>query len=109
MTQKKSGANEIVENMIDNLNNESLKKLFHKEAGLGPCTFCGKMGHSEDACPELAKQKQRQKEKAKKKKEVKAYALRSLAIIADTLDKGGLGKLADIIDESIFKLSQEKE
>jgi len=128
---KKHSVDEIVEAMVDNLGSDSLKELFHKTAGMGPCTFCGKFGHEQKNCPKVKKYKEEMKKKKEKKnKEQKAdthecpgakvcdvckkaeaeeYALKSLAAVADTLDKQGFTELANILDESIEKVAISPE
>jgi hypothetical protein len=107
MTQKKQrSADEIIEAMVNNLKDDSLKKLFHKNAGVGPCTFCGKFGHSEDNCPEVQKKKSNDDD-SKATEAAKKNALKNLTALADTLDKQGFTELANAVDESIEKIAKE--
>lgn len=100
---------EIIEAMIDNLG-ESVDSSFYKSAedkeaaGIGPCTFCGKFGHTVEECPEMKKQK----EKKNKTAEVKNQIIGKLTSVADTLDKHGFVNLANIIDEAITKVAQKE-
>jgi hypothetical protein len=107
MAQKKQhSVDEIVEAMVNNLKNDSLKELFHKTAGVGPCTFCGKLGHGEDNCPEVQKKKSNDDD-SKATEAAKKEALKNLTALADALDKQGFTELANVVDESIEKIAKE--
>lgn len=119
---KKHSVDEIVEAMVENLGSDSLKELFHKTAGTGPCAFCGNMGHDQKNCPKLKKIKEDIKKKkeqkaethecpdaeecdaCKKKAEANEYAIKTLATLADALDKRGFDEFANILDDSIKKM-----
>lgn len=110
---KKHVVDEIVESMVDKLQGDSLRNLFHKTAGMGPCTFCGMMGHTEDDCPKAKKQDAKDHEcdgndgceECKKMADARNHTLKNLAAIANALDNQGFTKLCDIVDETMKKIA----